>query len=459
MNVTANGQSYNFDITPNLKTDALRKQLAQFVENAKKDGTVKIQIKTDGSNAKKSITNIKTATGELVQITRRYRQEVDKATGSSKWKEVKTSIDKVSQTYKELETTAKKAEQAQRLSNVIEQNKRLTKELKETTSQAQSLQKQLDSINLDKPTKQAKTFGDAFTDTFAKMASFNLANVIQDQLFNSLSEVTEITEQYNDATTELQKVSDLAGESLQEYADKLGEVGEKLGRTKTEMVESATVYKRTGSSDMDASKLAEISELYKNVADSKISSATASSYIVSQMKAFKKAGDDEIATAQHIVDSTNAVANNFAVSTDDIQEALIKSGSALATAGNNFDQTVSLVTAGTEVMQGQASMVGNGLRTIAVNIANLANKSNEFVGANGKVRVALKDTNGDVRSTFDILKDLSAEWDNLSTAEKNSIAVTIAGKHKIPSSCSHKTYLIARTSLQHYNYNIRMKYA
>jgi hypothetical protein len=42
MNVTANGQSYNFDITPNLKTDALRKQLAQFVENAKRGSKLKL---------------------------------------------------------------------------------------------------------------------------------------------------------------------------------------------------------------------------------------------------------------------------------------------------------------------------------------------------------------------------------------------------------------------------------
>jgi TP901 family phage tail tape measure protein len=121
------------------------------------------------------------------------------------------------------------------------------------------------------------------------------------------------------------------------------------------------------------------------------------------------------------------------VSTDDLQTALSKSAAAMATAGNSFEETIALVEAGTAIMQGQAGTVGNGLRTIAINIASLATESDEFVAANGKVNISLKNERGEIRSTYEILNDLAKNWNNLSTAEQNSIAVTLAGKHKYKS--------------------------
>jgi TP901 family phage tail tape measure protein len=140
-----------------------------------------------------------------------------------------------------------------------------------------------------------------------------------------------------------------------------------------------------------------------------------------------------------VFDVINQTANNFAVSTDDLQLALSKSAAAMATAGNTFEETVSLVEAGASVMQGASGTVGNGLRTIAINIANLATKQDTFVSANGKVNVALKDSQGNLRSTYAILNDLSQNWDKLTVAEQNSIAVSLAGKQNIiPSLARYK---------------------
>ena len=65
----------------------------------------------------------------------------------------------------------------------------------------------------------------------------------------------------------------------------------------------------------------------------------------------------------------------------------------------------------------------------------MAQKNDEWVAANGKVNVALKDSQGELRSTFDIMKDLytgvdgqSEAWSNLSEAEKSAIGVAAGGK-------------------------------
>lgn len=273
--------------------------------------------------------------------------------------------------------------------------------------------------------KSVSIFKD-FINTFVKMAKFNTINLIYDTFTESLSKAVQTVEEFNTATTELKKVSDLEGESLRAYTKDLIKYGEAVGRTMTDMVNSATIFKRTGASDEEAAKLAQIAELYRNVADSEITSSEASSFLVSQMKAFNITADQSI----HIIDAINETANNYAVSTNDLQTALSKSAAAMATAGNSYEETIALVEAGTAVMQGNAGTVGNGLRTIAINIANLATKSDEFVAANGKVNISLKDERGEIRNTYEILRDLAQNWNDLSTAEQNSIAVSLAGKHK-----------------------------
>ena len=79
-------------------------------------------------------------------------------------------------------------------------------------------------------------------------------------------------------------------------------------------------------------------------------------------------------------------------------------------------------------MVGQPAKVGRGLRSIAINISKLAQENEYFEAANGKVKVALQDSNGEMRSTYDIMADLAGEWGNLNETEQTSIATTIAGK-------------------------------
>lgn len=81
--------------------------------------------------------------------------------------------------------------------------------------------------------------------------------------------------------------------------------------------------------------------------------------------------------------------------------------------------------------------MGNGLRTIGLNIASLAKESENYVTANGKVNISLRDSQGEMRSTFDILKDLytgvegqSVAWKDLSNTQKAAIGEALAGKNQ-----------------------------
>ena len=188
-----------------------------------------------------------------------------------------------------------------------------------------------------------------------------------------------------------------------------------------------------GKDNKTALQLSELASRFQNIADTEIDAATAAKFINSQLKAFGdtsslKKFTTDFGKAEHVIDATNEVANNFAVGTNDLQNALTKAGSAMSVAGNSFEQTIGMVTAGTEIMVGQPAKVGRGLRSIAINISKLAQESATFEAANGKVNIELQKSNGEMRSTYDIMNDLGKVWNDLNETEQTAIATTLAGK-------------------------------
>ena len=192
-------------------------------------------------------------------------------------------------------------------------------------------------------------------------------------------------------------------------------------------------FAKQGFDPQTALQLSNVASQFKNIADTEIDAATAAKFINSQLKAFGKTDyfskfntDAEKATA--VIDAVNEVANHFGVGTNDLQMALTKTSAAMKGYGNSYSETIGLITAGTEVMPNQASKVARGWRSIGANILKLAQETDTLEAANGKVKVALKDSNGELRSTFAILQDLYPQWQTLNNEERSSLALMLSGK-------------------------------
>ena len=300
-----------------------------------------------------------------------------------------------------------------------------------------SLNKQLNQTKQLKLSGAGQSAGNSFMSGFGRAvkerAKYSIANFLIYGTQNAIKDMVANVRELDAAQTELKKVTDLSGKSLEKFTDQAYEVGSKVAKTGTEIVQASTEFAKMGKDTKTALQLSELASRFQNIADTEIDAATAAKFINSQLKAFgdtstlqKFTGDFE--KAQHVIDATNEVANNFAVGTNDLQNALTKAGSAMSVAGNSFEQTIGMVTAGTEIMVGQPAKVGRGLRSIAINISKLAQESERFQAANGKVDIALQDSNGEMRSTYDIMNDLGKVWGDLNETEQTSIATTLAGK-------------------------------
>lgn len=220
-----------------------------------------------------------------------------------------------------------------------------------------NVQKLNDSIDdtstaLKTASKQADTLGNRLQAAGRKLQSIsNIISGIKSLGLMAYQALNPLWE-FDEALTEFKKVSDVSGDALTEYTNKLGQMGEEVARTKTEMVAASTEFVKSGFSEEESATLARVTALFQNIADSEIEAGDAASFIISQLKAFNYTADQ----AESVIDAINEVSNNFAVSSTDISTGLSKTSSAMAVLGNDFNQTIGLITAGTEIMTGQAKL-------------------------------------------------------------------------------------------------------
>ena len=274
----------------------------------------------------------------------------------------------------------------------------------------------------------------SMSDIIKKTVKWQAGTQAIDAIYNSFRSGVSAVFELDAAMTELRKVSDLTGDELTEFGDKALKVGERVARTATQVIEAATEFTKSGFNDIESLQLAEVASMFQNVADEEVNAGDAASFLISQMKAFNITAEE----SEHIVDAVNEVANKFAVSSGDLATAVPKVAATMAQAGNSMEQTLGLLTAGAEMMPGQASRVARGLRSITLNLQAmddsgqqdlelLASMEKDF----NKIGITLQGTDGQLKSTFDILSELAEVWDTLDQNTKNYYASLIGGKTQV----------------------------
>ena len=169
--------------------------------------------------------------------------------------------------------------------------------------------------------------------------------------------------------------------------------------------------------------------MYQNVADDAISAGESANFIISQMKAFGLEAED----ATHIIDALNEVSNTQAVSSADLANNLGKASAAMALGNNTYEQALSMMTAITEINRSGAKSA-RALVSVQSRLTQVLDEQSStgkaLIGIYDGLGIALKDQNGQLRPTFEIFKDLAEKWPDLTTNQKDYIALTQAGANQ-----------------------------
>ena len=260
----------------------------------------------------------------------------------------------------------------------------------------------------------------------------SLSNLIM-QAVRQIKKMVTTTIELDTAMTQLRVVSNATESDYTAYGQAVTKTAKEISASITDLIDSTTVFARLGYTLDESADLAKYTAMLSRVGDVDISSAQ--NALTAITKAFDGVDASNIEVA---MDKMVTVGNNFPISVAQIAEGMNNAGSSLAAAGNSFEQSIALLTAANTTVQ-NISKASTGLRTITARIRGTkmelddlgesieTAKYQEALDVLTKYKVALTE-NGEYRATYDILKDLSAVWGELSNMEQAAIAEQLAGK-------------------------------
>lgn len=141
------------------------------------------------------------------------------------------------------------------------------------------------------------------------------------------------------AMTQLKIVTKATGAEINSFGNNIANAAKQTGSSMTSLIDSATTYARLGYSLNESSDLAKYTSMLQTVGAIDVSDAQ------DAITAITKAFNIDVSQLESVMDKLVEVGNGFPISVSQIAEGLNNASSALAGAGNTFEQSVALLTA------------------------------------------------------------------------------------------------------------------
>lgn len=278
-----------------------------------------------------------------------------------------------------------------------------------------------------------KTFAESFSSSLGSVAKFAASYVSLYRVFNELKQGVQTVVELDTALVDLQKTSTATPRQLNSFYKEANDIAKQYGTTTQQIIQGAADWSRLGYNLEDAKTMSKLSSQFAAISPG-MSVDMATTSLVSTMKAFGIEADNVL---DGVMSKVNAVGNSFALSNDDIMVGLQNSSSAMAVANNSLDETIALITAGTEIVQ-DSSKVGNALRTISMRIRGMNEETEQLddglVNIKGDVyeltngKVSIMEDPDTYKSTTQILREVANIWDELSDKSQANLLEKLFGK-------------------------------
>lgn len=270
-------------------------------------------------------------------------------------------------------------------------------------------------------------------DSIATMFKYQLAYKIIQETVNALKSMVNAVSDLDAKLTEFNKVADLTTDQLSEFADKAYDAATKIGRTGSDMIEAATEFKRAGYDLEDSLDMGDAALVMTNVADGISQTSDAAGTLISVLSGFNISQSDIMT----VVDKMNSVSNQSPVGFDNLADGLERVSGTMNQAGNSIDETIGMLTGGFTQLRNMEK-VSSGLITISQRLRgvdedgeSIEGLSASLSGAFGEIGVEIEDTEGNLRSTYDILSDYAKIFPDLTSKQKQWLGELSAGKRQI----------------------------
>lgn len=226
--------------------------------------------------------------------------------------------------------------------------------------------------------------------------------------------------------TEVSKVAQAPEAELKAFADTIYDTASSVGKGADQYAESVARWVTTGKTLQESTVLAKDSVMGSFVGS--LDEEDMVTYMSVPMNAWKK----DMLDSKDVINAMNEVANTNAIEMDDLGKAYQRAATTAATSGTSFAEMTGMVTAAQESTRAGGEKIGTAMRAMDVNFGKISSKISK--GDESKfnwfkdIGVNIQNGNGELRSTFDIMTDLSKVWSKLSTNDKSTAGFFAAGK-------------------------------
>lgn len=283
-----------------------------------------------------------------------------------------------------------------------------------------------------------KSWSDSFKNMASKFGVWLTASQVIMTAVRSMRKMVSEAIAVDTAFNQMQIVTKASSKEMKAFGETAAAVAKQTASSMTDIVNSATTYARLGYNMDTSTMLAKYTSMISKVGDIDVSEVQ--SAVTAIVKAFNIDASDT-ATIEAVFDKLITTGNNLPVSVSELAEGLNNASSALAAAGNSYEQSLGLLAASNATVQ-DISKSSTGLRTIVARIRNTKTELddlgesmsdaeyNKIVQALTQYKVSLTDSQGNLRSTYDIIKDIAAIAKELKETSPNdyaALAETLAG--------------------------------
>ncbi|MBQ9657172.1 MAG: phage tail tape measure protein [Clostridia bacterium] len=297
--------------------------------------------------------------------------------------------------------------------------------------------------------KATMTLGDKLKSKLGSLATYFSASMMISYAINGVKSMFDNVLKVDTAMTELYRVTDLTDKQYSQLYDNMVAGAKKYGVALNDIIESTASWVRLGFEANTANKLAEITAMYQHVTD--LDNDTAVKDLVTAYKGYQDellqvSNGDSTEAVMKIADVYDKLGNEFAVTAANVGESLQRSASSLQMAGNTFEEAAGMNTGIVEVTQ-NAEQAGTTLNVVSLrlrgmkgqleeigeevdeNVESISKMQTHILNlTNGKVNI-FKD-NGDFKSTYQIFKEISTIWNELTDTSRADLLETVAGKQR-----------------------------
>ena len=270
---------------------------------------------------------------------------------------------------------------------------------------------------------------------FGQIAQFTgMYYILQNTMMQFPSKVVSAVREVNAAQIELRKVSNASDTELKNYWDEATASAQKYGATVSDVISSTADWSKLGYNLEDAKKLSDATTLYQRVGDN-MTQETASQSLVSTLQGYNM----QASQAESIVDKLNEVANNFAIGSDGIGDALQRSAASFNASHTSLSKSIALIT-GTNTTLQDPDKVGNMWKTVSARLRGSESELSEMnedtdglITSTSKLQAKVKALTGgfDImqdkdtyKDIYDIVVGIGERWSSLSDINRADLHET-----------------------------------